>query len=276
LLSFSSEISTPSKETGKATIDSTIAKAFPLKILLAEDHPVNQTLAVALLEKMGYQVDVAEHGIAVLDALARKKYDLILMDISMPEMDGYETTKHIIERYGNARPRIVAMTANAMKGDKEQALQIGMDDYITKPIQIPRLVEVLQSTFRAISASASDAFSREMLLDPNALQILSELSEQTGRNLVGEVIDLFLEHSPVQLKRLSDAIAEQHFKQIHMTAHRLKGAALNVGAKRVAELCRLLEEAAQNEVTLLNAWEELQAIFPETLRLLKSEVLAHV
>jgi len=276
LLSFSSETSTPSKETGKATIDSTIAKAFPLKILLAEDHPVNQTLAVALLEKMGYQPDLAENGVAVLNILSQKTYDLILMDISMPEMDGYETTKHIIERYGNARPRIVAMTANAMKGDKEQALQIGMDDYITKPIQIPRLVEVLQSTFRAISASASDAFSREMLLDPNALQILSELSEQTGRNLVGEVIDLFLEHSPAQLKRLSDAIAEPNFKQICMTAHRLKGAALNVGAKRVAELCRLLEEAAQNEVTLLNAWEELQAIFPETLRLLKSEVLAHV
>ncbi len=275
LLSFSSENSTPSKETGKATIDSTIAKTYPLKILLAEDHPVNQTLAVALLEKMGYHPDVAENGVAVLNILSQKTYDLILMDISMPEMDGYETTKHIIERYGNTRPRIVAMTANAMKGDKEQALQIGMDDYITKPIQIPRLVEVLQSTFRAISASASDAFSREMLLAPNALQILSELSEQTGRNLVGEVIDLFLEHSPAQLKRLSDAIAEQNFKQICMTAHRLKGAALNVGAKRVAELCRLLEEAAQNETTLLNAWEELQAIFPETLRLLKSEVPAY-
>ncbi len=274
LLSFSSETPTPSKDTGKATIDSTIAKAYPLQILLAEDHPVNQTLAVALLEKMGYKPDIAENGISVLEALTRKKYDLILMDISMPEMDGYEATKRIIERYGDARPRIVAMTANAMKGDKEQALQVGMDNYLTKPIQIPRLVEVLQSTFESIHASNSNAFSREMLLDPNAIQILSELSEQTGRNLVGEVIDLFLEHSPVQLKRLSDAIAEQNFKQTQMTAHRLKGAALNVGAKRVAELCRQLEDAAHTNTISLDAWEELQTVFPQTLHLLKSEVLA--
>ncbi|MFQ3597465.1 MAG: PAS domain S-box protein [Chloroherpetonaceae bacterium] len=274
MLSFISELPTPSKESGKHPIDSTIAKDFPLHILLAEDHPVNQTLAVALLEKMGYQTDVAENGVAVLNALSRKSYDLILMDISMPEMDGYETTRRIIERYGDARPRIVAMTANALKSDKENALQVGMDDYLTKPIQIPRLVEVLQSTFEAIHAPKSDATARETLLDSNAMQILSELSDQTGRNLVGEVIDLFFEHAPVQLNRLSDAVAEQNFKQIAMTGHRLKGAALNVGAKRVAELCRLLEDAAQNSVLLLDAWEELQSVFPETLRLLKSESLA--
>ncbi len=274
MLSFLSELPTPSNESGKQTIDSTIAKDFPLHILLAEDHPVNQTLAVALLEKMGYRVDVAETGLAVLDRLSHQTYDLILMDISMPEMDGYETTRQIIDRYGDARPRIVAMTANALKSDKEHALQVGMDDYLTKPIQIPRLVEVLQSTFEAIHAPKSDATARETLLDPNAMQILSELSDQTGRNLVGEVIDLFFEHAPVQLNRLSDAVAEQNFKQIAMTAHRLKGAALNVGAKRVAELCRLLEDAAQNSVLLLDAWEELQSVFPETLRLLKSESLA--
>ncbi len=274
LLSFSSEHPTPSKDTSKVTIDASIAKQYPLQILLAEDHPVNQTLAIALLEKMGYKPDIAENGISVLEALTRKKYDLILMDISMPEMDGYEATQRIIERYGDARPRIVAMTANAMKGDKEQALQVGMDNYLTKPIQIPRLVEVLQSSFESIHASKSNAFSRETLLDPNAVQILSELSEQTGRNLVGEVIDLFLEHSPIQLKRLSDAIAERNFKQTQMTAHRLKGAALNVGAKRVAELCRLLEDAAHTDMILLDVWEELQTVFPQTLHLLKSEVLA--
>ncbi len=275
LLSFISELPTPSKETDKVVIDTTIAKNYPLQILLAEDHPVNQTLAIALLEKMGYKPDVAENGLAVLDILSRKKYDLILMDISMPEMDGYETTKRIIELYGDFRPRIVAMTANALKSDKEHALQAGMDDYLTKPIQIPRLIEVIQSTFEAISAPKADAFSRETLLDPNAIQILTELSEQTGRNLVGEVIDLFLEHSPSQLKRLSEAISEQNFKHIEMTAHRLKGAALNVGAKRVAELCRLLEASARTNVLLLDAWEELNSIFPETLRLLKSESTAN-
>lgn len=274
LLSFISSQPTSSKEVGKVVIDASIAKNYPLQILIAEDHPVNQTLAVALLEKMGYKPDVAENGVAVLNILSRNAYNLILMDISMPEMDGYETTQRIIDRYGAARPRIIAMTANAMKGDKEHALQVGMDDYLTKPIQIPRLIEVLQSTFESIHAPKSDAPGRDALLDPNAMLILAELSDQTGRNLVGEVIDLFFEHSPVQLKRLSDAITEQNFKQTHMTAHRLKGAALNVGAKRVAELCRLLEDAARNDVLLFDAWEELQSVFPETLRLLKSEALA--
>lgn len=275
LLSFISEHQMPSKEGDKATIDSSIAKNYPLQILLAEDHPVNQTLAIALLEKMGYQVDVVENGVAVLNILSRKNYDLILMDISMPEMDGYETTLRIIERYGAARPRIVAMTANALKSDKEHALQVGMDDYLTKPIQITRLVEVLRSTSEAIHAPKSGAIARKSLLDPNAIQILSELSEQTGRNLISEVFDLFFEHAPVQLQRLSDAISEQNFKQVSMTAHRLKGAALNVGAKRVAELCQSLEDANQNNILLLDAWEELQSVFPETLRLLKSEAFAN-
>jgi PAS domain S-box-containing protein len=275
LLSFFSELSAPSKEASKVIIDSTLAKHYPLQILLAEDHPVNQKLAITLLEKMGYQIDLAENGHAVIDALSRKKYDLILMDISMPDMDGYETTKRIIELYGESRPRIVAMTANAMKEDKDLALQLGMDDYLTKPIQISRLVEVLHSTFVFKSATNGEALHRQTLLDSNAIQILSELSEQTGRNLVSEVIDLFLEHSPSQLQKLSDAISAQNFKQLEMAAHRLKGAALNVGAKRVADLCHLLEESARTNMLSLDAWEELQRIFPETLRLLKSEAMTN-
>jgi len=274
LLSFSSEQPAPPKDTSPIILDATLAKRYPLQILLAEDHPVNQKLALTFLEKMGYQADVVENGTAVLNALSQKKYDLILMDISMPEMDGYDTTKCIIERYGSNRPRIVAMTANATKRDKDYALQIGMDDYLSKPIQIPRLVEVLQSTFNAISASKSAQSSREALLNPEAIHILSELSEQTGRDLVSEVINLFLEHSPEQLQKLSEAISERNFKQLQMTAHRLKGTALNVGAKRIAELCHLLEDAAQTQVIRLDAWEELQTVFPQTALLLKSEVLS--
>ncbi|MFN3561800.1 MAG: PAS domain S-box protein [Chloroherpetonaceae bacterium] len=274
LLSFTSGDSTRPQKAISAFIDTNVSKRYPLQILLAEDHPVNQILAVTLLEKMGYKPDVAENGIAVLNHLTQKKYDLILMDISMPDMDGYETTKQIIERYGTARPRIVAMTANAMQNDKEHALQVGMDDYLTKPIQIPRLLEVIQSTFEKISSSKNDVLSREILLDTNTIKILSELSEQTNRNLVSEIIDLFLEDAPVQLSKISDAIAEQNFKQIQMTSHRLKGASLNVGAKRVAELCGLLEEGASENVLLSDVWEELQTVFPQTLQLLKSEAVS--
>ena len=115
-----------------------------LRILLAEDNVVNQRVALKLLERLGYRADVASNGFEVLEALARQPYDLILMDVQMPEMDGLEATRAIGARWAlGERPRIVAMTANAMAGDREMCLAAGMDDYITKPIRVDALVEAL-------------------------------------------------------------------------------------------------------------------------------------
>ena len=124
-------------------IDPTLAERHPLRILVAEDNLVNQKLALRLLAQMGYRADVAANGIEAIESVARQPYDLVLMDVQMPEMDGLEATREIVRRHPAARPRIVAMTANAMQGDREECLAAGMDDYVTKPIRVEALVQAM-------------------------------------------------------------------------------------------------------------------------------------
>jgi CheY-like chemotaxis protein len=122
----------------------TLAQDHPLRILVAEDNAVNQKLALRLLEKMGYRADVAGNGLEAIEALDRQPYDVILMDVQMPEMNGLEATREIVARWpAEKRPAIIAMTANVMEGDRETALEAGMDDYVAKPIRVEELVAAL-------------------------------------------------------------------------------------------------------------------------------------
>ncbi len=124
--------------------DVEMAKRLPLRILIAEDYVVNQKLALRLLAQMGYRADVAANGLEAIQALERQPYDVILMDVQMPEMDGLEATRQICARWpGGERPRIIAMTANAMQGDREMCLAAGMDDYVSKPIRVDELVQAM-------------------------------------------------------------------------------------------------------------------------------------
>ncbi len=127
----------------KPTIDSEMATRHPLRILLAEDNVVNQKLALRLLQQMGYRADLASNGIEAVESVERQTYDVILMDVQMPEMDGLEASRRIVGTWPDARPRIIAMTANAMQGDREMCIAAGMDDYVTKPIRVDALVEAL-------------------------------------------------------------------------------------------------------------------------------------
>jgi CheY-like chemotaxis protein len=124
--------------------DSTLASRIPLRVLLAEDNAVNQKLAIRMLERMGYRADVAANGLEVLEALDRQHYDLVFMDVQMPEMDGLEATRRI-RKTDMRQPRIVAMTANAMQGDREECLTAGMDDYVSKPIQVKELQRAIEA-----------------------------------------------------------------------------------------------------------------------------------
>ncbi len=130
----------------KPKMDEGMARRHPLRILLAEDNVVNQKLAMRLLQQMGYRADLASNGVEAVESVGRQIYDLVLMDVQMPEMDGLEASRQITARWPlGARPRIVAMTANAMQGDREACLAAGMDDYITKPIRVNQLVEALNN-----------------------------------------------------------------------------------------------------------------------------------
>jgi CheY-like chemotaxis protein len=121
-----------------------MAARHPLRILLAEDNVVNQKLALRLLQQMGYRADLASNGIEAIESVERQRYDVVRMDVHMPEMDGIAAARAITTRWrAGERPRIVAMTANAMQGDREICLAAGMDDYLTKPIRVERLVEAL-------------------------------------------------------------------------------------------------------------------------------------
>ncbi len=131
------------KVPSKPHSDPDMAKRHPLRILLAEDNLVNQKLATRLLEQMGYRTDLASNGIEACESVARQTYDVVLMDVQMPEMDGLEASRRINREHAATRPRIIAMTANAMQGDREMCLAAGMDDYIAKPIRVDRLVEAL-------------------------------------------------------------------------------------------------------------------------------------
>jgi len=130
-------------------LDPELAARHPLKILLAEDNAVNQKLALRLLEQMGYRADVASNGLEAVESVARQKYDVVLMDVQMPEMDGMEATRKILDLtgFGNLSglkpPHIIGLTANAMQGDREACLEAGMKDYIAKPIRVDELVDAL-------------------------------------------------------------------------------------------------------------------------------------
>jgi CheY-like chemotaxis protein len=137
--------------------DAHMGQHWPLRILLAEDNATNQKLALRLLDRMGYQADVAANGLKALEALERQVYDVVLMDVQMPEMDGLETTRHIRRDMPEAhQPHVIAMTANAMQGDREMCLAAGMDDYVSKPIRIEELVGALSKSHPLVAGQEGE------------------------------------------------------------------------------------------------------------------------
>ncbi len=141
-------------EMSKPQFDAEMAQRLPLRILLAEDNAVNQKLALRLLERMGYRADVAGNGLEAIEALRRQPYDVVLMDVQMPEMDGLEATRRIRHEVAlEAQPRIIAMTASAMQEDQDACYTAGMDDYVSKPVRVDELVNALDKCHRPVKSS---------------------------------------------------------------------------------------------------------------------------
>ena len=128
----------------RTKLNSEMAAQHPLKILLVEDNAVNQKLALRLLAQMGYRADIASNGLEAVQSVERQPYDAILMDVQMPEMDGLEATRAIRNLKTVTQPHIIAMTANAMEGDREMCIRAGMNDYVSKPMRVYELVEALE------------------------------------------------------------------------------------------------------------------------------------
>jgi PAS domain S-box-containing protein len=220
-----------------------LAMQLPLDILLAEDNAVNQKVVLRILAHLGYQADTAANGREVLAALERRNYDVVLMDIQMPEMDGIETMGHILERYpSSSRPYVIAMTANALHGDRERFLAAGMDDYLGKPIDIEDMARALQ---RRRPLAAPSSALRPGVVDLAQLQRLRRLDQADGTSLCKEVIDQFLDEVPDVAAKLMASAQQGDGAALARLAHRLGSTALASGARRVADVCMMLERAGK-------------------------------
>ena len=240
-----------------------------LRFLLAEDNVINQRLMLRLLDKVGHSVTVVRNGRAALDALASGGYDMVLMDIQMPQMDGFEVAAVIREREretGKHLP-LVALTAHAMRGDRERCLQAGFDGYVSKPIRfhdlfdtIDRLAPTADSSspppgrpapMRAPAPASAGPPSYPALPTQPALPMLvfaeGAALESTGGDseLLKELIVVFLEHAPVWMRELSDALGRGDAVEVHRLAHTIKGAVDSCGAARAYDAAMLLERMGQ-------------------------------
>ncbi len=228
-------------------LDTQMAERLPLRILIAEDNTVNQKLALQILRKMGYRADIAANGLETLEALERQPYDVILMDVQMPEMDGLEATRRIRAappQAGERRPRIIAMTANAMQGDREICLAAGMDDYISKPIRIEELVMALSQCCPSekLSPLTDQAPSFVLAIDWNVLDELRNLQEEGEADFVQEMINLYLHETPPLLAAMREAVTRGHADELKHSAHTLKGNSNSLGAKHMGALSQELEK----------------------------------
>jgi PAS domain S-box-containing protein len=215
-----------------------------LRILLAEDNAMNQKVALRLLEQLGYRADVASNGREAIEALERQPYDVVLMDVQMPELDGLDATRQIRERWPDqGRPHIVAMTANALPEDREACFAAGMDDYVAKPIRAEELVAALKRAKPAANGDGGSAAAVGYVsLDDGALTSLRDLG---GDEFLSEVIDAFLADAPALIATLRRSLEEQSSEELRRAAHTLKSNGATLGAAEFADLCRALEQRAK-------------------------------
>ncbi|MGB3206018.1 MAG: PAS domain S-box protein [Crinalium sp.] len=296
-----------------------IAEKLPLKILLAEDNLVNQQVAMLILEALGYQVDVVSNGLEAVQAVYCQTYDVVLMDVQMPEMDGLTAT-HCIrqawkgeelvaqcngDRIISSCPRIIAMTAYATKGDRERCLEAGMDDYISKPINIPELIQALYRcqpknldrqftpTLVGQKSDRAEYLKSEVLLadnddrsiphllpqiqnpiDAKVLQSLRQMAGSKANEFLAKIIDNYFEETPQLLSAMKDAVTTEDSAALVYAAHKLRSASANLGATNLSLLCKELEALGRAGSTLggLSQISQIETVYEAVKLALQQEI----
>jgi PAS domain S-box-containing protein len=268
-------ITEPRPVTFDTRLDKALAARHPLRILLAEDNAVNQRVATGMLAEMGYTCEIANNGLEAVIAVQTATYDVLLMDVLMPEMDGMRATQAIraLEDL-ELQPRIIAMTANAMEGDREACLQAGMDDYVSKPVRVEELIAALtraptasnstapggltpaaQATGsarpRQVPPSEQPTTSRRVgPLDAEALLIaLRAIVGDQAELLLPELSELFQDEGPRLLDAIRRAITDEEPQQLAAAAHTLKSSAASLGSENLPPICEELEALGRSGTT---------------------------
>lgn len=264
-------MSTSSVSDFLAELDPAQGQQYPLRILVAEDNPVNQKVALRLLERLGYSADTVSNGLEVLAALSEQPYDLILMDVQMPEMDGITTSREILRTWGANRPRIIAVTANAMRGDREECLEAGMDDYLSKPIRIERLAQVLNASVATHRAHSAPVVVPA--IDAAALNAFRHDLGEGAQDILIELIDCYLREAPRLIQAIETASEEADAIALLRVAHTLKSSSAVVGALHLSELCKQLEETAHdpNPEHLAHQTQQILREYERVKRALEAE-----
>ena len=245
-----------------------------LRILLAEDNPINQRVAQRMLERLGYRADLAGNGLEAIAALQRQAYDLVLMDVQMPELDGLEATRRIRRDWPDEEPapRIIAMTANAMKGDREACLAAGMDDYLPKPLRVADLAEMLR---RFYPPEANPDAAMPVAVDSAVFQ---ELRASLGddEDFLRDLITNFIDDAQRLFQEIRDAVAQRDAHALHQAAHTLKSSSAMFGATAFAEQCKQLELVGRRGTTEgADAYvEEMAGAFTAVATELQQEMLS--
>jgi PAS domain S-box-containing protein len=236
-------------------IETASPKPFPLRILLAEDNSINQQVALLLLQKLGYRADVAGNGWEAIRALRQAPYDVVLMDVEMPEMDGLTASRCISKEWEpSQRPWIVAVTAYAMKGDREKCLAAGMNDYISKPIRETELLQALEKVARQLGKNNTNSQEsqpqirqeEDLVLDAKVLESIREMAGAQADEIIAHLIQEYLKTAPQHIEQIRDAIASANLEVLRQSSHTLGSSSATLGAIKFAKLCKQLENLARS------------------------------
>ena len=220
-----------------------------LRILVAEDNPMNQEVARSILLKRGHTVIMANNGKEAVELFKEQRFDVILMDIQMPEMDGFEATSVIreMERTIGGHISIIAVTANAMKEDEERCLAAGMDSYVSKPLRMLDLISKVER-YSFSGKNAVDAKKEEKSIE-QIIHTKQQLIESIDgdEELLKTVAKLCIENLPGLLQQVNESVKSSNFKQLEYAAHTVKGSANQFGASRAANVAYQLEQKGRNK-----------------------------